>query len=395
MGAPYFVPSSAFGANERIVMGIIGSGGRGRGVMRDLMEGGAQFAAVCDVYEPNLNEGIKVAESAGGKATRYLDYDEMLDKQTDLDAILIATPEHQHCTQLVHVVASGRDCYCEKPFSHTIEEGAKTVCKVREYNQIVQVGMQRRSSPMVRQGKEVIDSGALGDIHFVRAKWNWQYSSKLDNSPLGGELDVKRFISPARRIDFEPMKFRYWRYFWKFSGGNCTDQGTHLMDVVQWYMGEEFNPATPREAECFGQVYKMEGAETPDVFSAVFRYDGFIATWTLDYVSSFNNSWSLEFLGSKATMVLDDHGWRVYEEPWETDRRQPWHSGKPPAQMVRAGIPTRPHTDNFLECVKSREEPNCPVEIGHIAVCGPHLANVAWHKGKRARLNKNKTKAKT
>jgi len=392
--APLFIPARVFGANERVVMGIVGSGGRGRGVMGDLMAGGAVFSAVCDVFEPNLAKGLEVAAREGATVTAYTDFRRMLEHQKDMDAVLIATPEHQHCRQLVATVQAGYDCYCEKPMSYSIDEGAWTVRKVRRTDRIVQIGMQRRSSPAVRAAKELFDQGVLGEVFHARAKWNWHYYRVLDNSPLEG-LDVKAFIWPARNVRFEPMMFREWRYFWKFSGGNITDQGTHLMDVIQWFLGKEFEPKVPRMAECFGRVYKMIGAETPDIFTAIYEYDTFSAEWTLNYTSSYQNSWSIEILGTQGAMVLDDHGWRVYDEPWRADERRPWESGKPPAHLHRGGIPTRPHTDNFLQCVKSRDEPNAPVEIGHLAVVGPHLANLAYHKEKRAYLDPTGMKART
>lgn len=394
-GFPVIVPSSAFGANERIVLGVIGSGGRGRSLMRSFLEGDAVVSAVCDVYEPNLEKGLETARQKSDQVRPYTDYRRMLDEQKDMDAVVIASPDHQHCMQLVDSVDAGYDCYCEKPMSHSLKEGRKTVREVRRTDRVVQIGMQRRSSPMVRRGKEVIDGGLLGDIHHVRAKWNWHFYKTLDNSPLPGKLDVNRFIHPAKRVRFEPKMFRDWRYFWKFGGGNITDQGTHLMDVIQWYMGEEKAPVTPRMAECFGKVYKMEGAQTPDIFSSIYEYDNFLATWTLDYTSSYHNSWSIEFIGNKGTMQMDDYGWRVFDEPWKADEQKPWTSGKPPVQMEKGGIPTRPHTDNFLTCVKTREEPNAPVEIGHTAVSGPHLANIAWHKEKRAYLNADATRVST
>ena len=136
----------------------------------------------------------------------------------EIDAVLIGSCEHQHAPHLIATVEAGKDSYCEKPMSHSIEEGVKMVKAVRNTDRIVQVGMQRRSSPAVHEAKNtVIDQGWLGNIYMVKAIWNWNYSSKLNNSPLGGELDWEAFCYPARVSEFEPMKYRYWRYFWDFS----------------------------------------------------------------------------------------------------------------------------------------------------------------------------------
>ena len=166
-------------------------------------------------------------------------------------------------------------------------------------------------------------------------------------------------------------------------GGNVTDQGTHLMDVIQWFM----NSGTPKEAECFGKVFEAKGSETPDTFSATYDYGDFITTWTLCYSNSYQNGWTILFQGDKATLILDDKGFRVFEERW------PDHKDKPMIDF-KGGIGAQPHVKNFLDCVKSREQPNATVEVGHCAVSGPHLANVAWHEKQRAYLNKDATKVR-
>ena len=377
--APQILAPSVFGANEKVVMGIIGPGGRGRGVMQIFLKQGAEFAAVCDTFKPNERMGL---ELAGEKAKAYADYRDLLARK-DIDAVLIATPEHQHGMQLIDAVQAGKDAYCEKPMSHSIEEGVKMVKAVRATKQIAQIGMQRRSSEMVHNAKALIDQGLLGNVYIVRAQWHWNVAGPLNNTPLKGDLDIKRFCAPAEVKKFEPMMFRSWRYFWVFSGGNVTDQGTHLMDVVQWFM----NVKTPKAAECFGEVYKMKGAETPDVFSAIYDYGHFMATWTLVYTNKYEDGWSIMFQGDKGTMILDDGGARLFDEPWRPDAK--------PSHELKGGIPTEPHVANFLECIKTRKEPNAPVEVGHTAVCGPHLANVAWHKKRRAYLSDDAAHVKT
>jgi predicted dehydrogenase len=170
------------------------------------------------------------------------------------------------------------------------------------------------------------------------------------------------------------MRFRYWRYFWDYAGGNMTDQGTHLMDVVLWFTGS----APPKSALCWGYVAKMTGAEHPEVFSAIFEMDGYMATWTLDYCNSFEDGWSITFMGDKGTMILDEWGYRVWDEPWKPD--------KPPIQQQQAPVPIENHVQNFLDCIKSRKDPNCTVEIAQRAVAGPHLANLAFQKSRQVRL---------
>lgn len=378
--SPALFPASGrvLGANERMIMGIIGSGGRGRRVMQKHQKFAVDFAAVCDVYEPNLAKGLAIA---GSKAQAYADYRKLLESR-DIDAVLIATPEHWHGPMLIDSVRAGKDAYCEKPMSHSIEEGARMIKAVRSTDRVVQIGMQRRSSPVVLEARKLLDQ--CGVIREVRAYWNWDRSRPLDNKPLPGKLDWKAFLGPAPARPLEPRRFRRWRFFWDYSGGACADQGTHLLDVVQWFMGSR----APREATCLGRLYDMTGAETPDVFSAVFHYPEYMATWTLNYTNAMDNGWNIRFLGRKATLWLDNQGARLYAP---RDKGSGFNRvGK---QHLLEEIPHRltdeEHVQNFIECCRSRREPNAPVEVGHYAVCAPHLANVALRNGKVARLDEN------
>jgi predicted dehydrogenase len=159
-----------------------------------------------------------------------------------------------------------------------------------------------------------------------------------------------------------------------------TDQGTHLMDVVQWFTGAGF----AKSAISFGQAAKNTGSEVPDVFCAVFEYANLMATWTLNYCNSFDNDWSVQFQGDRGTMLLNAAGYKIWAEPWLKNPQ--------PVQEMAAPIPIEPHIQNFLDCVKSRKQPNAPVEVGASAVSAPHLANVAFHGNRRAYLSADGSK---
>jgi predicted dehydrogenase len=368
----------AAGANDKLVFGIIGSGGRGRGVMKSFLgKPDVEFAAVCDVYEANRDQGLKVA---GDKAKGYNDHRELLDRK-DIDAVLIATPDHWHYQQLADAVAAGKDVYLEKPMSWSIEQGREMVRLVRKSKQVVQIGMQRRSSPGVIEARNLVKSGILGEVNFARAQWFWNMPEIPKDRPLKGELDWKRFRGPHTSVELdEPSHARFfnWRYFWDFSGGNMTDQGTHLMDVIQWFLNDG---KPPRSAVCLGDVYRLQPSETPDVFSATFEYPKFLATWTLAYTNSYEDGWRVTLQGNKATMVLDSDGYTVYPD---AGRGKP---ALPPNRMARLNLTdTDAHVENFLQCVRTRQEPNAPVEVGHNAVTGPHLANIAMRKKAKATL---------
>ncbi len=367
--APMFVPRRAWGANDRLAYGLIGAGGRGRYLSRNFQTLGAECVAIAEVYEPNLQAGLKDAPDAKS----YVDYHELL-AQPGVDAVVIATPDHQHYPNLLAALDAKKDVYLEKPMSHSIEESQRMIQAVRKTKQIVQIGMQRRSAPSVIKAKEIVDSGILGKITMAKPMWNWNVSHELNNTPLEGNLDWKRFLGPAKDRELQPMRFRSWRYFWDYSGGNMTDQGTHLMDVVQWFT----NSGPVQSAVCFGQVAKMTGSEAPDVFCAVFEYPKLMATWTLNYCNSYENDWSIQFQGDEGTMLISNAGFKIWKEPWPKNPE--------PVQQMEAPIPIETHIQNFLDCVRSRNEPNAPVEVGASAVSAPHLANLAFHQGRQAKL---------
>jgi len=369
VSAPLFVPRKAWGANDRIVYGVIATGGRGRYLNDKFQKMDAQCAAVCDIYEPNLQLALKQSPNA----TPYRNYHDLL-KRKDIDAVILAGPDHHHCPMLLAALEAEKDAYAEKPLARTLEEGAKMVAAVRQSKQIVQIGMQRRSAEAIIRAKKLVDQGILGRITLVKPQWHWNIAKPLNNEPLPGKIDWEAFLGSAPKRPLEPMRFRYWRYFFDYAGGNMTDQGTHLMDVVLWFT----NSAPPKSAVCQGYVAKAIGSEHPDVFSAVFEMDGFMVTWTLDYCNSYQNGWSITFMGDKATMIMDEAGYRVYAEPWKPSN--------PPIVEEQAPVPVESHIQNFLDCIKTRKQPNCTVEIAQRAVAGPHLANIAMFGNRKARL---------
>ncbi len=373
-GAPLFVPATVRGANDRLTYGMIGTGSRGRHLNQIFQNIGAQCVALCDVYEPYLEQARQ--QSPAGVRT-YLDYHDLLARE-EVDFVVIATPDHQHRPCLLAALKAGKDVYQEKPLSLSLEESRIMVEAVRATDRVVQIGMQRRSMPFIHRARRLIEEGMIGRISMVRAKWNWHFDLPLDNSPLPGKLDWERFQGPAKHRPLEPMRFRWWRAFWDYSGGNVTDQGTHLMDVVQWLAGS----GPPRTAVCRGKIINAPGAEVPNVFSAVFEYDDFIATWTLDYRTAFENDWSITFIGENGAMILDRTGCRVFDDPGAS--ATPWDMKKESQLIYREADrdPGDAHMKNMLACVRSRQEPNCPIEVAAAAVAGPHLANIAYRENR-------------
>jgi len=367
--APLFVPRSAFGANDRMAYGVIATGGRGRYLNKKFIKTGCQPVAMCDVYEPNLQEALK--DSPGAKG--YVDYRELL-AQSGLDFVVLAGPDHHHKPMLLASLDAKKDVYAEKPLSRTLQESEDMRLAVAKTKQVVQVGHQRRSSPMIHKAEQAIEEGMLGRVTIVQAQWHWNIAGPLDNSPLPGKLDWDRFLGSAPKRPLEPKRYRTWRHFWDYAGGNMTDQGGHLMDTVIRLM----KSPPPSSAVCQGYVAKSIGQEGPDVFMASFEFEKYLATWSLDYCTSYENSWSIKFLGDAGTMIVTDEGFEIFDEPIT--------GKKEPVMTFKGGIPVETHIDNFLECLKTRKQPNCTVEVAQRAVAGPHLANIAFLEGRKAKL---------
>lgn len=372
-----FVPSSAFGANDKINFGLIAAGGRGRYVGQVFEKHGAKCVAIAEVNSANMD----TAQTQFPSAKPYIEYRDLLQQQ-GIDAVLIASPDHHHAPMLYASLDAKKDVYLEKPLSHSLQQSLDMIKAVRKTDRVVQIGMQRRSIDKIQNAKKMVDDGVLGEVTLVKAQWFWNTAQPLNNSPLPSKVDWKRFVGEAPMHPFEPMRVRYWRYFKAFSGGNMTDQGTHLMDVIQWFT----NNPPPTAAMAHGYIAKAIGAEHPDVFSAVFEYPKTLVTWTLDYNTSYEDGWMVTILGDKAAMVLRESGFKVVP----TGRRntpEMWRPDIPPivdetAQMTAVET----HVQNFLDCIQSRKDPNCPVEVAAAGVAGPHLANIAMFGKKRAEL---------
>lgn len=368
-GAAGLAGATRLSANDKPTYGLIAAGGRGRYLSRAFTQLGAQCVAVCDAYEPNMEAALK--DTPGAK--KFIEHEALL-AMPGIDFVICAGPDHWHVPHLLDALKAGKDVYTEKPLARTLAEGARAVKAVKASGKIVQVGMQRRSAPSLHEAKKIIDAGKLGRITMTKAQWNWNTSRPLNNSPLEGELHWNRFLGSAPKRPVEPMRWRSWRVFKDYAGGNMTDQGTHLMDVVLWFTGK----GVPKSAVAQGYIAKMTGAEHPDVFSAVFDHGDMLTTWTLDYANAYENGWQILFMGDEGTMRLDDAGVTVWKEPW--------HQNRTPIVEMKAPVPIEPHIQNFLDCIKSRQQPNCTVEIAQAAVAGPHLANIAMFEGRKAKL---------
>jgi predicted dehydrogenase len=397
-----------FGANERVRVGLVGCGGRGMfdaKLMRDAPN--VEFVAVCDLYPPRLAEA---REWAGSSAKEHKDFRRLLE-QKDVDAVLIATPDHWHAIPTVLACQAGKDVYVEKPLSHNIREGRAMIEAARQHNRIVQVGTQQRSAPHYAEVARIIQSGELGKVHFVRI-WNYvnMYPDGIgrtpDSAPPEG-VDWDMYLGPAPYVPFNKNLFvGTFRWFWDYGGGLVTDFGIHRFDSMHQIM----NADAPTSISASGGRYGLtDGAETPDVVQVTYEYAGFV----LSYEASMLNGHGAggrtpgkkyyqargaddrphgeAYYGTNGTLIVDRLGFEIYPEL--SNRSGPGAAGREPRtegfrmrrKEVSADDATALHARHFIESVRSRKKPAANVEVGHRSSIVSHLGNIAYRTGHKIR----------
>ena len=382
-------PASAriIGANDRIVVGVIGTGRMGQSNLNDFVkQTDVEVASLCDVFAPNLDKAAQKAE----KADRHKDFRRVLDRK-DIDAVIVATPDHWHSPAMIMACQAGKDVYVEKPISVTIEEGRRMVAAARRYNRIVQVGTQQRSGLHFQKAVEIVRSGKLGKISFVRT-WNFgnQYPAGIgsppDSDPPEG-LDWDTWLGPAPKVKFNanrfgvsPDRWSSFRWFWDYAGGMMTDWGVHLIDIVQWAMNVEY---PSRVSATGGKLCLQDNRETPDTLFVTYQYPGFVCTYENRECngSSINGQgYGIMFHGTEGTLYVNREFYEIMPE------KKPGPDKKPVDRMepIKDKSSNNQHLDhvrNFLDCVKSRQRPISDIEIGHRSTSACLLGNVAYRSG--------------
>jgi len=366
----------AIGANDRINYGLIGSGGQGTNdacVCADIKD--VTCVALCDLAEFRLDEAsaaitqhMEKAGTAGVKIDRYDDYHRLLDRK-DIDAVIIATPDHWHARPFMAACEAGKHIYQEKPFCFTLELGKQMTEAARKQKDItIQIGTQRRSDMNNLKAKALIEEGKIGEIKYVRAFDCRNYMAGADPfapRPVKGKIDWDKFQEPCtHKVPYDEWRYFAWRWYWDYANGLITDVGVHVIDLVHMITGQ----TVPKSAVCNGGVYGMKYWETPDIVNAVWDY----GTYTLVFTSNFTNGYEGDgaiFYGTKGTMEIRGNDIKVFEEGQKT---------KPVARFPREG-PVHQH--NWLECIRTGKTPNAPIELGFNSLVPSHIANIAYRKG--------------
>jgi predicted dehydrogenase len=367
-------------------LGVIGSGGRGTFVMQTFQKDPAlKVTAICDVYEPNLENAL--SKAPGAKA--YRDYRKLLDDK-DIDAVLIATPEHWHHRQVLDALAAGKDVYVEKPLCQTPEQGVELVKAEKASKQIVQTGMQRRSYDLYLEGRKIVASGDLGNVRMVRSWWLNNYLENKPPANFSGKLDWDQWQGPVKqKHPFDADRFRNWRQYSEYAGGIVSDQGAHVFDGIHLLMNASYPLAVTAAA---GKPHRP-GFDTPESVVVTAEYpEDFIGVFSINYAAmryKGRNDQLNQLDGDKARLDIGRENLNVYLQGAEETAAITKTSQK------GFGFATDLHVQNFLECVRTRKRPTAPMELGFQAALVVQLANLSLRTGRRMRWNHQQQKVES
>ncbi len=369
-------------ASDRLRLGVIGSGGQGKSVMRNFQKDpSVEVSAICDVYEPNLERALAVAAKAqGGQSPRAIrDYRQVLDDK-GIHAVLIATPEHWHHRMTLDALAAGKDVYVEKPLCQTPEQGVELVRAERASKQIVQVGMQRRSYDLFLDARKLVAAGTLGSVRMVRSWWLNNYLNQPPAARLEGPIDWDQWQGPAkRRVPVDAARFRNWRYFSEYSNGVAADQGAHAFDGIHLLMNASF----PLAVTAIANKIHSTQFDMPESMVTVAEYpEEFTGIFTINYAAmkyQARNDQLTQLDGDKARLDIGREECRVYMQGTEDSAAVANRSER------GFGYSGELHVRNFLECIRKRRTPTAPMRIGFQACLITLLANMSRKAGKRVR----------
>ena len=399
-------------ASDRVGVGFIGAGIRGHILMDAAKQAGqADLLCVCDCYQGHLD---RAKERTDGKIESiFAQYKKLLERK-DVDAVVIATPDHWHLQIVLDALAAGKDVYIEKPMTHRIEDGPKMIAAATRHNRIVQVGSQWISSAQHKKAKEIVQSGKLGKVTKITAAYNRNSSTGAWNYPIPPDLKVgenmnwEEWLGPAKKRPFNPeYVFRY-RKYWDFSGGISTDLFVHLINSIHFIMGVEM----PKSVVATGAIlFRHDGREVPDTLDALFEYDGFHVNMASTFNSASTSGQGIQLLGTDASLNLllgtpamtlageshrEGYGYSIDSWP-KAVQEQFMNEGEHRAESKReAAKPediqspdsmdaTALHMAEFFDCVRSRKPCTEPPEVGHHAAAAGHMVNLSYRSGKKLR----------
>ncbi len=387
--------SRILGANDRVRMGFIGVGNRGDKVHEAFLEwGDSQTVALCDLRSDYMDIAAKKSR---GTPRQYKDYRRLLDDK-DVDAVMIATPDHWHALMFIDACNAGKDVYVEKPLSLTVYEGRRMVETAERTKRVVQVGTQRRSAPVVKEAVEFVRGGGIGQVTIARCydiqnEWPAGIGNFPDEAPPT-EWEWDQWLGPAPKAPYNRNRAFYkFRWFFDYSGGQLTNFGVHLVDSIRWCLGVD----SPHKVAAIGGHYAIKDNRViPDTLEVVWEYPG--PTLVCFMQSNANASpgnaqdAEMELRGAKGTMFIHQDRWEVAPEkvgetikpannPVDRTAQRGYGRTKKPAiegKVVKGSVwADQAHARNFLDCVKSRAKCNADILTGHLSTSATLIGNIA------------------
>ena len=369
--------AAAMAASDKVRIGLVGCGGISTADSNAfLAHPESEIVAVCDVDDAMIAKTLDRLEKLRGKrpdATK--DYRRVLDRK-DIDVVLVCTPDHWHALPAIGAMQAGKDVYVEKPLATSVLESRAVRNAARQTGRIVQMGTHWRSGEHYAEAVEMVRGGKLGKVRQVRcfAYLDWITDcGNLPDSAVPAGVDYDMWLGPASSRPFNKNRFHFnFRWFWDYGGGLMTDWGVHLINLALWAMGPEW----PKSVVASGGKYALQdNTETPDTQIAVYDFPSYTLIWEHQVQCGLGpdrREHAVVFTGTEATLVLDSSGWEIVAEPKKRTSVVEMKRRYVAGENVRAA-----HARNFLDCVKSRQQPVENLEVGHHVTAVSQLGNVA------------------
>lgn len=376
-------------AADTISVALIGCNSMGWADLSSMLkQPGVRCLGLCDVDQNVLNrraadlEKLTPSSPITSKALLYSDFRKVLENK-DVDAVIIGTPDHWHCLPTVLACQAGKDVYVEKPLANSIEECNRMVAAAQKHKRVVQVGQWQRSGPHWKTAIDFARSGKIGKIRLVKT---WAYMpygkqfAPVPDEPVPAGVDYNLWLGPAPQRPFNKARFHgTFRYFWDYAGGLMTDWGAHMIDMALWGM----NVTAPKSVVAMGGRFGFpeQAGETPDTMQVLYDYGDFTIQWEQAIGIArgpYDREHGVAFIGNLGTVVIDREGWELLPE---ADNGQYLTPAQP--RRSRYGSDLDRHTQNFVDCVRSRQTPNASAEVGRNVALNAQLGNMAYRLGRK------------
>jgi predicted dehydrogenase len=370
--------------SDKINIGLIGCKSQGFWDLKCHLENNdAVCVALCDVDSKVLNDrAAEIKKTYNQNPQLYKDFRKMLE-QKDIDAVIIGTPDHWHCLQLAYACQAGKDVYVEKPMANSIAECNIMVKAAIYYKRIVQVGQQQRSGFVFRESMRMIKEGTIGKLRKVNAWGNFNYgtgSIPVPDSSVPEGVDYDMWLGPAPLRPFNMNRFHgSWRHYWDYGGGLMSDWGVHLLDMGLW--AKDLVEA-PSEVLTYAANSSTENKvrETFDTMTVSYPKKDYVINWDMTagvQQGPYEKLYGLAFIGEKGTIVTDRNSYQLFPE-WDDEKK----AQKTEPKSFKDGKESHAeHARNFLDCIKSRNKPACPPELGRVAALHAHIPNICARTG--------------